>query len=536
MGIARIVLASALSAWLGCNAVLGIEEKQLGDASADPGSFVLSFATAQAVVRLVPGQSATVGLVLQRSGGFTGPVRALVSGLPRGVSADAPTFAPTDATGTLTLRATSSADLGAAVLSIAAASATASLDALMLNLVVQGTPGSVDLTFAGSGRVVPFPDGMIDQGIGPGGVKLQTDGSVVLCGHARTATADSSVLLARMNPAGALDPTFGRSGTGIVMANSDGSLADGCISMVLRPSGGLVFAGWSTPDRTMPATMMAARFSSTGNPSGDFGLHGFATATPDAVGSRSNGLLPSDNDRIIVGGSRSASPSLFRLLKNGTVDNTFGPTGGVASAVPGGIVRWLATQSTGSLIAAVESSTFRVVRATADGALDPSFGTAGIAAIDAGGHGSSTAVVALVKNDDTIAVIGTATGDSGSKDIAVALLTSSGQLMIPDGGPSGVSLVHFGTGDSVVSSAVLESDGSIVIAGQTPTDAGPAFSVVRLLPNGSRDTSFGPAGRQTFDVNGMAQGIDIDDLGRVVVAGFSGAATDGGVVVYRLWP
>jgi hypothetical protein len=34
----------------------------------------------------------------------------------------------------------------------------------------------------------------------------------------------------------------------------------------------------------------------------------------------------------------------------------------------------------------------------------------------------------------------------------------------------------------------------------------------------------------------MAQALVADELGRIVVAGFSGGASEGSLVVYRLWP
>ena len=97
-------------------------------------------------------------------------------------------------------------------------------------------------------------------------------------------------------------------------------------------------------------------------------------------------------------------------------------------------------------------------------------------------------------------------------------------------------LAHFGQADSIVSSAALQADGGIVVAGQSATDAGQAFSVVRFTSNGSIDTTFGPGGRRTSDVGGTAQAIAVDAIGRIVVAGIAGSAADSGIVVYRLWP
>src|SRR5262249_53456783 len=143
-----------------------------------------------------------------------------------------------------------------------------------------------------------------------------------------------------------------------------------------------------------------------------------------------------------------------------------------------------------------------------------------------------SAAVVLAPSDETIFAIGTETGDGGATDILVARLTKSGQLD-PGFGTAGIGAIRF-AGTSIVSSA-LASDGAIVMAGQTPADAGAAFRVLRISGDGTLDATFGTAGRQTLGI-GMAQALAVDGLGRIIVAGFAGGATEGNLVVYRLWP
>jgi hypothetical protein len=95
----RIVLLAALcaaaSAALGCNSVLGIQEKEQGDTVVDGGSFILSIVKpparsdgTQPNVRLVRGSAASVDLGVDRGDGFEGTVTVLVSGLTRGITVD----------------------------------------------------------------------------------------------------------------------------------------------------------------------------------------------------------------------------------------------------------------------------------------------------------------------------------------------------------------------------------------------------------------------------------------------------------------
>jgi hypothetical protein len=98
---------------------------------------------------------------------------------------------------------------------------------------------------------------------------------------------------------------------------------------------------------------------------------------------------------------------------------------------------------------------------------------------------------------------------------------------------------RFDAGDSAVYSAASQDDGAVVVAGQTPTAAGAAFTVLRFGANGAIDTTFATGGRQTFETGGSAQAIAVAGLGRILVAGrvaSSVAGRDSSVVVYRLSP
>jgi len=368
--------------------------------------------------------------------------------------------------------------------------------------------------------------------VGPGGVRLQPNGALVLCGHAKKEGVESAIVVARITASGALDSTFA-GGPGAALGNSAGSKADACAATFLRPNGGIVFTGFATPVADQPRALVTGRFRPDGFPDQNFGTppSGFQTTPLDGTGSEGYCVIgPTTNDTFVVGGVGRGHPALLRFGKNGLLDPTFGSESAQELSVPGGI-RWLTQQASGDFVAAIESSTFLVARFTPNGALDKTFGDDGTKSIAAGGQASSAAVV-LAQSDDSIVVLGTETLAAGATDIALARLTKSGQLD-PAFGVAGLGTVHFG-GASIVSSAV-ESGGAIVVAGQTSTDAGSAFTVLRVSGDGSLDATFGTGGRQVLGV-GMAQAITVDDLGRIIVAGFLGGTSEGSVVAYRLWP
>jgi uncharacterized delta-60 repeat protein len=550
-------LFTLVSVTFGCNSVLGIQEKTKGasltdaggigdggepaDASSfgDGGPFALTIVKpparadgTQPAVRLVRGSDAAVDLAVGRSDGFDGTVIVLVSGLARGITAEPLVLLPEQSTGTLTIHAADSADLGPSSLSILGVHDSFVSSPVDVPLVVQDAPGTPDTTFGSGGKVV-LPVG--PGGVGSGGIQLLPNGSIVLCGHAKRDGFDSSLVISRITTTGALDPTFAM-GAGFALGNSPGSKADSCAAVFLRPNGGIVYTGFAIPnaDANLPRALLTGRYRPDGFPDQNFGMPsgGFETIPLDGTGSEGYSVVgPTENDTYVVGGIGRGHPALLRLNKNGLLDTMFGSEYTHELSMPGGI-RWVAQQASGNFVAAIDASTFLVARFSSSGALDKMFGDAGTKSVAIGDRGSGAAVV-VAQADDAVLAIGTVTLAPSGTDIGLARLTSAGQPD-PAFGNAGQTTLHL-AGTSTVSSAAQSDDGTIVVAAQTPSDAGPAFTVLRIASDGSLDPTFGTGGRQVLGV-GMAQAITVDDLGRIVVAGFSGGPTEGSLVVYRLWP
>lgn len=87
---------------------------------------------------------------------------------------------------------------------------------------------------------------------------------------------------------------------------------------------------------------------------------------------------------------------------------------------------------------------------------------------------------------------------------------------------------NFGLNNQVYDSA-LQSDGKIIVVGNTYSyAAGSSFLIVRYLPNGDVDTSFGDSGHVTTLVGNhcSAQGVAVQTDGKIVVAGSTYAPDD----------
>jgi uncharacterized delta-60 repeat protein len=107
-------------------------------------------------------------------------------------------------------------------------------------------------------------------------------------------------------------------------------------------------------------------------------------------------------------------------------------------------------------------------------------------------------------------------------------------------GVGGLVTSDFGANDSAYAVAV-QSDGRIVAAGTVHTPAGGNdFGLVRYMPDGSLDTSFGSGGFVTIDFgltsasNDHARALVIDSSGRIVVAGYAHRGANNDFAMARL--
>jgi len=180
----------------------------------------------------------------------------------------------------------------------------------------------------------------------------------------------------------------------------------------------------------------------------------------------------------------------------GDLDPSFGAGGVVTTPVGGaGSIFALALQPDGRIVAAGQGALahfFTIVRYLSDGTLDSGFGTGGIVQTLPEGRANGIAFGVAVQPDGKIVVAGQVNDPSGS---VLGLMR-----LLPDGGPD----ASFGTAGSVVDGAlsggravVVQGDGRIVVALAQA-------SLARYLSDGSRDPSFGTGGIATAPVGATA--------------------------------
>ncbi len=283
--------------------------------------------------------------------------------------------------------------------------------------------GNLDTAFGSRGkRVIRF--GGDDEGAF--GATLQPDGKIVLVGD-----SDFRVAVARLNPNGSLDTTF--SGDGRVRF-SWGAISR-ATSVLVLPSGKLLLGGFSGPEggnvqlaRLNPSGALDTTFGTGGKAAIDFGGDDFGTA-----------LARQANGRILVAGrSTTAGAIVARVMANGALDPTFA-TGGKLTLGAGSLSAVLVQPDRRIVVAgnAAGPAMMTVTRLKTDGSPDTTFDGDGTSMIDFGSL-ADAANDAVLQPDGRIVVAGYT--QATATPPAVARLNADGSLDATFGGDGKVTI------------------------------------------------------------------------------------------------
>ncbi|WP_327745230.1 calcium-binding protein [Streptomyces europaeiscabiei] len=200
--------------------------------------------------------------------------------------------------------------------------------------------GSQDTSFGGGDGVVTTAlSDAPDVGATARDLALQPDGKIVMIGDVGQTSFDFA--LARYNPDGSLDTTFG--GDGKVTTDLGGY--NWGEAVVVQSSGKIVASGWTGGRFTL------VRYNLDGSLDSGFGTGGVAT-TDFGTGSAVNDLVVQPDDRIVAGGTAGGDFALARFHVNGTLDTGFGTNGRTTTDFGGGDSAYgLALQPDGRTVA-----------------------------------------------------------------------------------------------------------------------------------------------------------------------------------------
>jgi uncharacterized delta-60 repeat protein len=277
--------------------------------------------------------------------------------------------------------------------------------------VVRYRPESTPDPGFGTGGIVKL--GFFGKGAGANAVAVQPDGKIVVAGFAFDATGiNGDLALARLNPDGTLDPSFG---TGGLVTTNLGTQGDDARAVVVQPDGRIVVAGSAEEDIAL------ARYLPNGTLDASFG-HGGSTITDLGSDDVANGVaLTPDGSIVIAGYTLGAGINrdflLARYRADGGLDTTFGDRGTVKTDVSGGddFAENLTVDSQGRIVLVGRATSptildMALVRYHPDGTLDTSFDGDGILTVDFHGRGEFGQDVALDSGGRIVAAGYTANG------------------------------------------------------------------------------------------------------------------------------
>ncbi len=321
--------------------------------------------------------------------------------------------------------------------------------------------------------------------------------------------------------AGDLDPGFGTNGKVITDFNGANDVAN---NVFVQADKKIVVAGTSND------VFALAKYNSDGSLDTSFGTNG---KTTNSFGGSIFSTIQQTNGKFVVAGTTSDF-KLFLVARynlNGSIDSSFGDNGKVTTAFsPDGqsaFIKNIVQQKDGKILALGENqpgpsftSDLALARYNLDGSLDTSFGTGG--KVIRLGAGEEDAGAIILQNDGKFVVTG-----------GVPIFREPNTLPVLDrynsNGTFDISLPVLPLGG--IGKATVQSDGKIIVLsggfvssnldGTTLVNPG---NISRYNPDGTLDNSFGTNGRVPYRGVGTAEGIVVQNDGKIIVAGTNQAA------------
>jgi len=228
--------------------------------------------------------------------------------------------------------------------------------------------GSLDPTFGDGGKVVTDFAGSLALA---SAIFIQPDGKIVVAGQRTPMNSFADFLLVRYTTSGALDQSFGDGGS--VSTDFQADWSDLAFGVALAPGGKIVAAGWGLPQGAGgPGVIDLARFDPDGSLDTSFGQGGTVVSRPGEDSGAFGVIVQPDGKPVVAGFVGLTGLTLIRYTVNGALDLVMatGPTGYTNDLVRQPDGKLVAVGTTG--LSGTDSS-FAVARFTRAGRPDKSF-------------------------------------------------------------------------------------------------------------------------------------------------------------------
>ncbi|MEQ1824517.1 MAG: matrixin family metalloprotease [Pirellula sp.] len=405
--------------------------------------------------------------------------------------------------------------------------------------IVRLTPnGALDNDFSGDGKQT------IDVGFGTGnsidsgsGVAVDSLDRVIVSGFSDDIVEGARFSVIRLSTNGALDNTFGSGGKQTIFSFPFNEGIGNVVAAAVDGNDRVLLAG-TPPDQLAAEDFYVARLTSSGALDATFSNDGVAITN---VGTTAGGVshdsakgiavYQSNGKYVVVGqNNTNGKGNAVRYNRDGSIDQSFG-VGGIAT-IDDMTLLAVAVDEVGRVLVAGYSyqtvigyeyavSRFTVARLQSNGELDSSFGNQGKQIVDFGSEDEGAYAMA-VDGAGRVVLAGYVYSASTGGDFAVARLTTNGVLDTAFDS-DGKQTIDFGSIEDYGYGVALDNLGRVLVAGFSLQEStGYDYAVARLTTNGALDTAFATDGKQTIDFESLVdygKSVAVDSLGRVLVVG-----------------
>jgi uncharacterized delta-60 repeat protein len=317
-----------------------------------------------------------------------------------------------------------------------------------------------------------------------------------------------------------IDTSFGTTGAGYTYTNF--AQADVSTFQIAElPNGNIVISGSATS--VANTDYLIAQFNSSGVLDTTFGTTSGFTKIDLGNYDQATALQVLSTGKFILAGTRASSGDIYsyRLHANGTIDTTYGTAAGHTVVVLTGNDRiydsYKLADDSVFLIGSQNGTTqIAVTKLTSAGILDTTF-AGGTLLLNYGGFNNGIGY-GMAEYGGYYYIGGQVWGTS--VQFAVAKVDSTGVLDTTYGA-GGYGMVDFSVGLDPAYNIIAQSDGKMVLCGKSQT-GGVDFGLARFQTDGNLDTTFGAAGKTTFNLAGTQDQCDqliLQPDGKIIAIG-----------------
>ena len=360
---------------------------------------------------------------------------------------------------------------------------------------------AIDLSFGDSGIVIhEDPDASAEART----MAIQQDDGKILVGGRvyNTSNYREDVIVERYSEDGVLDSGFGVNGT----FTYDSGNAEEAYDLVVQPDGKILVAGYIDQFNAGNDNFLVMRLEPDGTLDTGFGDNGIAAVNTSVYGDNATAIALQPDGKIIVAGNTNNGSieyiAVLRLTADGTLDGSFGnagvflysrPDGGWCDAYgvavqPDG--RILVTGSASEASTAVAYRDVLTMRLDVNGSLDTSYGTGGVTLFGSNYSNENYEIgrAVAVLPDGDILV---------NASILLIRQNSDGTLDTQFGDNGVAPYQEMAQSYELYTTQMaLTADRKIVVAGRSATGA----AVVVLTEDGNLDTGFATNGVSTVSL------------------------------------